>query len=147
MEKTTKELMKEKEKFNKDIDNKIYISSQESMAKSRQAKVELIAAIKKHEDDGWNSSYINPHQPPVIVEEPLIEEKPKKKAKAHTHPHPEPPIEEPIIPEKSAAELEKEALQKQVETMKQQLELMKAEKELAKEADAEIIEEVIKEGE
>jgi len=142
MEKTTKELMEEKEQFNKEIDDKIYESMQVSMAKSRAAKAELIAAKQKYEDDGWCSSQISPHQP-VIIEPEIVPEKPKKKVK-HVHPH---PIEVPIIAEKSPAELEKEELQKQVEIMTQQLELMKAEKELAKEESAEIIEEIIKEGE
>ena len=147
MEKTTKELMEEKEKFNKEIEDKIYESMQVSMAKSRAAKAELIAAKQKYEDDGWNSSCISPNQP-VIVEEPIIEEKPKEKAKPHVHPHshPEPPVA-PIIPKKSPVELEREELQEQIDIMKQQLELMKAEKELAKEENAELIEEVIKEGE
>ena len=79
-EKSTRELMAEKEEMIKEYDQKIYESSQKSMARSRKERGERLAKKQQLEDDGWNSSYINPN-PPVIEEDPIVELKVKAKHK------------------------------------------------------------------
>lgn len=123
MEKTTKELMEEKEQFNKDIDEKIYESMQVSMAKSRAAKAALIAAKQKYEDDGWNSSRISPHQPVIVEEEEIVSEA----FESEPEPIPEVP-EPPKIPEVDPKEAELIKLREQLASLQAAVELQKGEK-------------------
>ena len=60
MEKTTKDLMEEKDKFNVEIDEKIRISMLDSTAKNIAIRDALDLEKQQKENDGWNSSRIRP---------------------------------------------------------------------------------------
>jgi len=137
MEKTTTELMEEKEVMIKEYDQLILENSQRSCAKSRAEKVLWVQEQQKREDNGWNSSYINPTQPesePEPIPEPKVDKRVLALEKARA------------AKAKKAAE-EKAELEKQLKIAQEAVEALKAAKELSKEEDVDVIEEVLTEEE
>ena len=70
--KTIIELEKEKEEMIIKYDELIRQATLRRVQQNEEDAKIRRAAIKELEDEGWNSSYINPHQP-FIVDEPIVE--------------------------------------------------------------------------
>lgn len=128
-EKSTRELMEEKEEMIKEYDQKIYESSQKSMAISRKGREERLAERQQLEEDGWNSSYISPHQP-AIEEAIIIEIVPKVDKKAD---HMKMEAELAEIERKEKIEHEKALLRAKLEVLEESVEAIKAVDEVLEE--------------